>query len=179
MRLTCRPRFEHCTRSLANMPSYLKRTGYKHVDAAPGPFQDAHKTQHGMFQWLITDPVMMSNFNAFMAGSRETRKNWFEVFPVNEILLDGASGDPESVLFVDVAGGEGHDIEAFHHAFPDAPGKLVLQDLGPTIDNIKSLDKAVTREKNDFFAKQTITGARAYYFRRSSMTGLTRSAWLS
>jgi hypothetical protein len=119
-----------------------------------------------MFQWLINDPVMMSNFNAFMAGSRETRKNWFDVFPVNEILLDGASGDPESVLLVDVAGGEGHDIEAFHHAFPDAPGKLVLQDLGPTIDNIKSLEKAVTREKNDFFAKQTITGARAYYFRQ-------------
>jgi hypothetical protein len=46
MRLTCRPRFEHCTRSLANMPSYLKRTGYKHVDAAPGPFQDAHSTWH-------------------------------------------------------------------------------------------------------------------------------------
>jgi hypothetical protein len=69
------------------MPSYLKRTGYKHVDAAPGPFQDAHKTQYGMFQWLINDPLMMSNFNAFMAGSRETRKNCFEVFPVNEIIL--------------------------------------------------------------------------------------------
>lgn len=158
-------RFEASTRSLANLPSYLKRTGYQHVNGAPGPFQDAHNTQDGLFQWLIKDPAMMSNFNAFMAGTLETRKNWFETFPVDELLLSGASKDPESTLLIDIAGGEGHDVEAFHLAFPDVPGKLVLQDLGPTIDNIKSLSEAVTRQKHDFFAEQPIKEARAYYFR--------------
>lgn len=109
---------------------------------------------------------MMSNFNTFMAGSLETRKDWFSTFPVDEILLNGArKEDPESVLLVDIAGGEGHDIEAFRKSFADVPGKLILQDLPPTIDNIKSLDPAVVRQKYDFFTEQPVKGARGYYLR--------------
>ena len=97
------------------MPKYLESTGFKHVNSAPGPFQNAHNTSDGLFQWLIKDPPMMSNFNTCMAGSLATRKDWFRQFPVDEILLNGArTGDPESVLLVDIGGGEGHDIEAFH-----------------------------------------------------------------
>jgi hypothetical protein len=147
------------------MPKYLKSTNYKHVDGAPGPFQDAHNTKDGMFQWLINDPPMMSNFNAFMSGNLETRKNWFEAFPVDEIILNDASKDSESVLLVDIGGGEGHDIQGFHRAFPASVGQLVLQDLPPTIDDIKSLDAAVVRQKYDFFTKQPVVGARTYFFR--------------
>ena len=126
------------------MPKYLESTGFKHVNSAPGPFQDAHNTPDGMFQWLIKDPPMMSNFNAFMAGSLETRKDWFRQFPVDEILLNDANKeDPESVLLVEIAGGEGHDIEAFRKSYADVPGRLILQDLPPTIDSIKCLDPAV------------------------------------
>lgn len=114
-----------------------------------------------MFQWLIKNPPMMSNLNTFMAGSLETRKNWFRHFPVDEILLNGASKEyPESVLLVDIAGGEGHDIEAFHRSYADVPGKLIRQDLPPTIDNIKSLDPAVVRQTYDFLTEQPVKGAR-------------------
>ncbi|KAJ5620312.1 hypothetical protein N7510_004296 [Penicillium lagena] len=158
--------FAAATHSLANMPAYLESTGFKHVDGAPGPFQATKNTQDGMFQWLAKDPAMMSNFNAFMAGSLETRSDWFKTFPVNEILLDGATTrDSESTLLVDIGGGEGHDIYAFHKSFPDAPGKLVLQDLPETIDNIKSLDSAIIRQKYNFFTEQPVKGARAYYLR--------------
>jgi len=158
-------RFECATRSLANMPNYLESTGFKDVTEGPGPFESSHYTQDGMFEFLNKRPPLMNNFNDFMAGSLETRKSWFETFPVQEILLNGTSSDPESVLLIDVAGGEGHDVQAFHRSFPDAPGKLVLQDLPPTIDNIKSLDAAIIRQKYDFFTAQPVKGARAYYFR--------------
>lgn len=60
----------------------------------------------------------MSNFNAFMAGSLETRKDWFVMFPVDKIILDGArTDDTDSTLLVDIGGGEGHDIDGFHKAF--------------------------------------------------------------
>ena len=148
------------------MPRYLESTGFQHVNSAPGPFQDSHNTPDGMFQWLMNDPSMMSNFNAFMAGTLETRKDWFSTFPVDEILLNGArKGDPESVFLIDIAGGEGHDIEAFHKNFASVPGKLILQDLPPTIDNIKSLDAAVVRQKYDFFTEQPVKEARGYYLR--------------
>ncbi|KAH9906647.1 S-adenosyl-L-methionine-dependent methyltransferase [Xylariomycetidae sp. FL2044] len=86
--------FSAATRSLANMPFYLEKTGFKHVGGAPGPFQDAHHTQDNMFPWLVKDPPMMGNFNAFMTGQRADRKQWFDFFSVDEILLQGARTDP-------------------------------------------------------------------------------------
>jgi O-methyltransferase domain len=147
------------------MPYYLETIGWKDITAAPGPFEAGVGEGDHMFDYLNKRPQLLNSFNDFMAGSLETRKSWFESFPVNEILLDGASTDPESVLLIDVAGGEGHDVEAFSRAFPKAPGKLMLQDLPPTIDNIKRLDAAVIRQKHDMFTEQPIKGARAYYFR--------------
>jgi len=151
------------------MPRYLERTGWKHVDGLPGPFQDCYNTPDTLFEYLIKHPDMMENFNVFMAGVLKARPDWFDVFPVQEILLDGAKkvDDPESVLLIDIGGGKGHDIAAFHNAFPDAPGKLVLQDLPPVIDSIEpgSLNATIVKKKHDFFQPQPIKGARAYYVR--------------
>jgi hypothetical protein len=81
-------------------------------------------------------------------------------------VLDGAkTDDPEAVLLLDIGGGEGHDVDAFGKAFPNAPGKLVLQDLPPVIDNIKQLDANIVRQKHDMFGEQPVKGARAYYMR--------------
>lgn len=165
-RLTCLFRYDLAHRSLTNMPRYLERTGYKHVDGPHGPFQDSNNTEDGMFPYLMKHPEMMANFNAYMAGLLKTRPDWFNTFPVPDILLnDAKTDDPEAVLLIDIGGGEGHDIAAFKKAFPDAPGKLVLQDLPPVIDHIKSLDAAITRQKHDFFTPQPVKGARAYYMR--------------
>lgn len=148
------------------MPRYLEHTGFKNVSGSPGPFQECNDTEDGMFPYLIKHPSMMSNFNAFMAGQLATRPEWHATFPAREIIVEGAKeDDPESILFVDVGGGEGHDIASFHRAFPDAPGGFVLQDLPPVIDNIKQLDTAIVRQKHDFFTRQPVSGARAYYFR--------------
>ncbi|KAI0186294.1 hypothetical protein EV127DRAFT_484391 [Xylaria flabelliformis] len=100
-------RFSAATRSLANLPFYLEKTSFKHVEGAPGPFQDAHNTQDNMFPWLIKDPPMMGNFNAFMTGQRADRKQ----------------------------------------CYPDAPGKLILQDLPPVIDTIQDLTPKIERQK--------------------------------
>lgn len=146
------------------MPFYLEKTGFKHVDGAPGPFQDAHKTEDNMFPWLIKDPPMMGNFNALMSGQRADRKQWFDFFDVDDILLKGARTDPDATLLIDIAGGEGHDIAAFHSRYPDAPGRLVLQDLPPVIDSIQEgLDPKVERQKYDFFSPQPIKGVYFYH----------------
>jgi hypothetical protein len=158
--------FNTATQSLANMPQYLEKTGFKHVDAAPGPFQDCNNSEDGFFDHLIKRPELMSDFNAFMAGILAMRPDWFKSFDAQSLVLDGAKkDDPEAVLFVDVAGGEGHDVAAFQKAHPNAPGKLVLQDLAPVIDSIKALDSKIVRQKIDFFQEQPVKGARAYYTR--------------
>ncbi|MCJ1416140.1 hypothetical protein MMC32_002475 [Xylographa parallela] len=161
--------FSAATASLAKMPNYLASTGFKHVNGAPGPFQYAHKDNpaaaHGFFPWIISDPAMLTNFNNFMSGQRMNRKDWYDFFPVDNILFNGASKDPESPLLLDIAGGEGHDTEAFRKRFPKQPGKVFLMDLPETIDNIKHLDPEVVRVKYNFFEPQPIKNARAYYFR--------------
>lgn len=158
-------RFDCATRSLANLPRYLEKNSFKDVSASPGPFQDVNNTSDGMFPYLMQNPSMMNNFNAFMGGSLETRPDWFKTFPVKDILLDGAKADSDSVLLVDVGGGNGHDIAAFQKAYPDAPGHFVLQDLPPVISGIKELDASITRQPHDFFTPQPVKAARGYYFR--------------
>lgn len=158
--------FDYATRSLANMPRYLEKTGFKHVDGMPGPFQDCNSTDDLMFQHLTKDADMMTHFNHFMSGSLATRADWFKKFDAKSIILTGAkTNDPESTLLVDIAGGVGHDVEAFFKAYPDAPGKLVLQDLPPMIANIKQLDDRIIRQEHDMFTEQPVRGARAYYMR--------------
>lgn len=158
--------FDYATRSLANMPRYLERTGFKDVEGTPGPFQDCNGTDELMFAHLTRDPDMMTHFNNFMSGSLAARADWFHKFDAAGIVLAGADrDDPDATLLVDVAGGEGHDVEAFSRAFPDAPGRLVLQDLPPVIANIRRLDGRITRQAHDIFAEQPVRGARAYYMR--------------
>ncbi|KAJ8132202.1 hypothetical protein O1611_g1425 [Lasiodiplodia mahajangana] len=157
--------FSAATRSLANLPFYLEKTGFKNVSGAPGPFQDAHHTEDNMFPWLIKDPPMMGNFNAFMTGQRADRKQWFDILDVHDILLTDAKKDANAPLLIDVGGGEGHDIAEFQKRYPDAPGRLILQDTPPVIDSIQDLTPKVERQKHDFFLEQPIQGARCYYFR--------------
>jgi len=91
------------------------------------------------------------------------KEEWFDFFPVEEILFK----DTENieVLLVDVGGGRGHDLEAFHQKFPACPGRLILQDLPSVIDEIPPVPSGIELLKHDFFATQPIKGARAYYLR--------------
>ncbi|KAI8944803.1 S-adenosyl-L-methionine-dependent methyltransferase [Xylaria longipes] len=126
--------FSAATRSLANLPFHLEKTHFKNVERAPGPFQDAHNTQDNMFLWLIKDPPMMGNFNAFVTGQRADRKQWFDFFDIDAILLNGANTDSDATLLIDIGGGEG------------------------------DLISKIERQKYDFFQGQPVNGARCYYF---------------
>ncbi|MCJ1292419.1 hypothetical protein MMC34_003969 [Xylographa carneopallida] len=157
------------TKSLACLPDYLASTGFKAVDSVPGPFEHALGPnaygEHGMFEWLLSDPPMLTNWNAFMSGRRAHRKQWYEMFPADEIILEGASSDDNATLLVDIGGGEGQDAEAFRAKFSDVPGRVILQDLPEVINKIGKLDHRVVRMEHDFFMPQPVKGARAYYFR--------------
>ena len=152
-------------RSLYQLGDYLASKNYTNPNAAPSCFQYARNTDKEHFPWLMQHPDLMSHFNRHMAGQHALRMDWFAELDVNRMMLDGAKNDANSVLMVDIGGGEGHDIENFGKAHPKAPGRLVLQDLPEAIDNIKQLDPWVERQKHDFFTPQPVKGARVYYMR--------------
>jgi hypothetical protein len=99
-----------------------------------------------------------------MALSRQERGDeWFDFFPT---LSRFGNTDANNPLLVDIGGGLGHDIAAFHSRFPSLPGKLILQDLPIVVDDIKDLDPAIQRMTYNFFTPQPVKGARAYYMRQ-------------
>jgi hypothetical protein len=109
-------------------------------------------------------PEQQEAFNRVMAITRLGRgEEWFDFFPTESRFSSTA---PDSPLLVDIGGGLGHDIAAFHKRFPDLPGRLILQDLEPVISNIADLDPKIERQVHNFFNPQPVKGARAYYMRQ-------------
>lgn len=92
-----------------------------------------------------------------MEGQRANRAFWADWFPVRERVLDHPDLCADKPLLIDIGGGRGHDLIAFRQRFPDAPGKLVLEDLPGVIDEVRGapdLDAAgVETVKYDFFSQ--------------------------
>ncbi|KAF3055593.1 Demethylsterigmatocystin 6-O-methyltransferase [Daldinia childiae] len=140
-------------------PKYLKEAGYRcPTDPNDGFMQYAFQTKLTTFQLFNSIPQVQKDFNNFMGSTLGSRKIWLDWYPIQE-LIDGAV--PDSALLVDIGGGKGHDLIAFHERYPHK-GRLVLQDF--VIDTIEELDPAIDPMYYDFFAEQPIKGARAYYY---------------
>jgi hypothetical protein len=79
-------------------------------------------------------------------------------YPVMERLVEGAGIEDQDVLLVDMGGSIGHDLSEFRRKWPDAPGRLVLQDLPQVIQGAKGLHSSIELMAHDFFREQPIKG---------------------
>lgn len=66
-----------------------------------------------------------------MGISRMGQVDWFDFYPVEEKLKVAS---PSSTVIVDIGGGMGHDVTAFHKRFPHVPGKVVFEDLPSVVE---------------------------------------------
>ena len=73
-------------------------------------------------------------------------------------MLRGAKEDDGAVLIVDVAGGRGYYLETFRQKFPDAKGRMILQDLPHVISDVQDLDPRIESMAHDMFLPQPIEG---------------------
>lgn len=150
--------YDEAATSVIYMPSFLAKNKFINPQGPETCFQSAMKTDLQLFPYLMANPDHMSNFNDLMMGQRMNRTEWFEFSDVNSVLFDGMDADEDATLLLDIGGGRGHDLEAFKKKFPDAKGRLVLQELPPVIDDITELDSSIVRMKHDFFTEQPIKG---------------------
>ncbi|CAG8905748.1 unnamed protein product [Penicillium egyptiacum] len=157
--------------SVQKVPEYLQSTNYRNPDDPMwAPLQYTHDLKTDGFTWLCQDPEALTRFNSFMEGQRADRPHWGDWFPVREQLLDHPDITAETPLLVDLGAGRGHDLIGFRKRFPDAPGKLVLEDLSSVIDEVRGAQDleaaSIDTVAHDFFAEvQPVQGARAYYFK--------------
>lgn len=94
---------------------------------------------------------------------------WFEVYPVEAELAKTESTlktGKEDALFVDVAGGRGHDAGKFKAACPSLPGRCILQDLPGTLASVKKAEppEGVELMEYDFFTPQPVKGKQCRFF---------------
>ncbi|KAJ4392556.1 hypothetical protein N0V85_006959 [Neurospora sp. IMI 360204] len=158
-------------RCIASFPSYLKSTKLTTPTSITNSnTQFAFDTTKNFFE-LCHDPAyapMGAQFNTHMGSYAFGRPTWVDedFYPVEERLLEGFDAEDETaVLLVDIGGSIGHDLQKFRDAFPEAKGRLVLQDLEPVVAQIKEgeLAESIERMAYDFLTEQPVKGARAYY----------------
>lgn len=150
---------------VSNFPYFLKDRMYQNpIDKDDSPFMHACGTKLHYFEWL-NQPGMEDRAQAFAnhMSFKDMGKKWYQMTDVKAIFDNPT--DNETVVMVDVGGNQGHDLIGFHQAYPDLPGKLVLQDLPAQISKIppNTLPKTIEATAYDFFTPQPVLGAKIYY----------------
>lgn len=121
----------------------------------PTIFEHTHGART-IFQLLETNDEQKKSFDDYMREWRSPNmKQWFDNFPIKTKLAN-ARDDPDAVLFVDVAGGLGHEGELFRQRNPDVAGKFVLQELKLTLDRMDRKPEGVETMVYDFFEPQPV-----------------------
>lgn len=82
--------------------------------------------------------------------------DWLSVFPVEEEVGSWVA-EHEKALFVDVAGGFGHQCMGFKEKYPQIPGRLILQDLPQTLAHMQPIEGVEIMAQN-FYEPQPIKG---------------------
>ena len=77
--------------------------------------------------------------------------------PVQHEVLSGFKNEKDAVLMIDFGGGRGHDLMAFRKQFPQAPGRLILQDQQHVIESAV-LSDGTEKMGHNFFTPQPIHG---------------------
>ncbi|KAL9045006.1 MAG: hypothetical protein Q9214_001897 [Letrouitia sp. 1 TL-2023] len=145
---------------------YMNETGVHQFPEKPeekSPFEFAH----GMPVWKFfqQNKKYRKYFDDYMSTRRQGLLTWHENFPMAKLLAPGVKTDGDAVLLVDIGGNKGHDISSFHKAYPNLPGRLILQDLPSMIETVRvDPPEGIELMPYDFFTPQPVKAARAYYF---------------
>lgn len=114
---------------VSRFPYFLQDRLYQNpIDKDDSPFMHAYGTKLHYFDWL-NQPGMEDRAQAFAnhMSFKDMGKKWFQMTDVKAIFNNPT--DAEAVLMVDIGGNQGHDLIGFHEAYPELPGRLILQDL--------------------------------------------------
>ena len=148
--------------SLSKFAEYARLTGYKTpVNLTGGSLQHAYNTDKNMFEHLEANPPYDTQFNHHMGGYSQGRPSWMDpgFYPVQERLVDGFdSANGDGIMLVDIGGNLGHDLDEFRRKHPEAPGRLVLQDLPQVLEKITDLNPKIERMAYNFYEEQPLKG---------------------
>jgi len=140
-----------------HLPSFLSDTAYDNPsNVMKTPFQIAHKTDQPAFIWGMSQPERAQTFGLWMTATHEGHKSWLDVFPPKRFC---DNSDDETIVFVDIGGGIGHQAAALKTELSTAhiAGRVVLQDLPMAIEHAIPTE-GVEKMEFDFWGQQPVKG---------------------
>jgi demethylsterigmatocystin 6-O-methyltransferase len=120
--------FESHMPCLTKTPQFLADTKYANPsDVMHSAFQIAHQTDLPAFVWALSQPKMVEDFHLWMAAVYSDRpSSWLDAYDLSK-HCEGSG--PDNVIFVDVAGGIGHQCALLKAKLPQLEGRVILEDL--------------------------------------------------
>lgn len=107
------------------------------------------------YTYLESHPVQGSAFHRFMTAQFASLPTWLDVLPFDSEYA--ASATPETLIFVDVGGGNGQQCVALQKKYPDLRGRIVLQDRPPILEKAITPD-SIERMPYDYLVEQPVKG---------------------
>ncbi len=96
----------------------------------------------------------MSDFNQWMAEFHDLQTSWLNVFDFPGHVKGSAA---DTVIFVDIAGGIGHQCALLRNFHPQVPGRVVLQDQKIVVEKALPTE-GVENQAFDLWAEQPLKG---------------------
>ena len=145
--------------SWASLPAILAESHYENpMDNLHTGLQLGLRTNLHGFEWVAKHPKILNDFNAFLSAQREGRAYWLDFYPFEQKLSAEARDNDHDVLFVDVGGALGSEIEELRKRYPAVKGRMILQDQQQTIEHAVSVDPGMEAMVHDFFTPQPVIG---------------------
>lgn len=122
------------------------------------PYKYAHDIQGlNMFEFISKVPVRLKNFNNAMKAKTISSILEHNLYPFKEEFSTLETTD-ETVLLVDVGGGDGQAVAAIRELCPGIKGRIILQDQPQVIERIPDPLPGVDTMGYNFFAPQPVSG---------------------
>ncbi|KAG4033051.1 hypothetical protein MFRU_005g00690 [Monilinia fructicola] len=150
------------------LTQYFKENGFKQPDSITNnPYTLAHRTNgRTMWEHLSQHPELFKAFNLAMHGQSTETVQSYGFFPWLSTYQNTETSD-DTVLLVDIGGGQGHAITAIKKLIQDTKGRMILQEREEVIREIFDIELVgIEKMTYDFFTPQPIKGALIYYIRR-------------
>lgn len=149
------------TAGILALPAQLKRTNYQNPsNGTDCGFQLGFNTPLHFFEFLKQRPEAAAQFNNHMSAYHQGRPSWMDVGFYDVPGLINVDIGEQDALLVDMGGSVGHDLSEFRRKWPQASGRLVLQDLPEVVAQAKtmSLHPSIELMEHDFFTEQPVKG---------------------
>lgn len=144
---------------MMSLPPFFKSINYENPG---GEGKDVTKYFTGglsIWEYLQQNEGWADVFGRLMKATGRLRGDLTELVEGVDLTCESDS----EVLLVDVGGNVGHDLMDFRRRFPNAHGRLILQDLPHVIETASQVEQfGIERMGYDFFTPQTVQGAKAY-----------------